>query len=431
MNFYDLIIKKRDGKVLSKEEIHWMIDEYTRGEIPEYQMAAMAMAIYFQGMEREETAQLAEAMAQSGQTMDLSSVPGIKVDKHSTGGVGDKVSLILIPLLASLGYRVAKMSGRGLGHTGGTIDKLECIPGFDTSLEQKRFFRQIQDIGMALAGQTHELAPADKKLYSLRDVTGTVDSIPLIASSIMSKKLAGGAQRIVLDVKVGDGAFMKDLEEATLLARTMVDIGRQLGRETMALLTSMDEPLGRAVGNSIEVNEAVAVLQGNGPDDVREVVLALAAATCAPDQNRDLEEIKKDLAQHLDSDAPWKAFCALIESQGGKAEFPLPLDQPLELKAKQGGYVTELRASRVGQSSVELGAGRKRLKDRIFHGVGIELHKKYGDRVEANETLATLYYCEESDVDRALELLEEAYTIGREKPVQRPKLYKYLEDNRS
>ncbi len=418
---YDLIVKKRDGGRLSEAEIGWLIREYVKGEIPDYQMAAFLMAVYFRGLDGEETTCLTLEMADSGERVDLSSLPGVVVDKHSTGGVGDTTTLVLAPWVAASGLPVAKMSGRGLGHTGGTVDKLESIPGFRTQLDQEEFLRTVREVGVAVTGQSPNLAPADGKLYALRDVTGTVDSIPLIASSIMSKKLAGGAQAIVLDVKVGAGAFMKDLTSARALAETMVEIGRSVGRSTVAVLTSMDQPLGNAVGNALEVLEAVATLRGEGPADLAELCLELGAhmlvlggrAEDVLEGRKILQELQRG-GQALDTFKRWVAV------QGGDPSFVdegLPLaPERVEVPAPHDGVVSGLNALAVGRAAAALGAGRARKGDPVDHGVGVLLRRKVGDVVEEGEPLAELYCRGGRGLEEARRLLEEAYTIAEEAP---------------
>jgi pyrimidine-nucleoside phosphorylase len=429
MRMVDLIQKKRDGGVLTKDEIEWIVRGYTQGAIPDYQMSALMMAIYLVGMNDEETAQLTLAMAHSGETLDLSGIHGIKVDKHSTGGVGDKTSLIVTPLVASVGVPVAKMSGRGLGHTGGTIDKLEAIPGFRVELTREQFIRNVNEIKLALVGQSGNLAPADKKMYALRDVTATVSCIPLIASSIMSKKIAAGADAIVLDVKVGAGAFMKDLEHARKLAETMVRIGRSLGRRTVAVLSDMDQPLGAEIGNASEVREAIAVLNGGGPEDLRAVCLTLAAHMAVlGGAYSDFAAAQEGLRQALDSGAAVEAFARFVAAQGGDPELVrrpelLPrAEREVPLPAAAGGFVEFIDAEKVGLAAMLLGAGRQTKEDAIDHAVGVTLLKKAGDRVEAGEPLAVLHVNGAGEAD-ALAMLEAAYRIGPAQPQAKPLIY--------
>ena len=398
MRAVDLILKKRNGNKLNKEEIDFMVSGYTNGDIPDYQMSAFLMAIYFEGMDDEEAALLTDSMLHSGEILDLSSISGIKVDKHSTGGVGDKTSLVVAPIVASLGIKVAKMSGRGLGHTGGTIDKLESIPGYNTSISIDEFISQVEEIGISIIGQTKNLAPADKKLYALRDVTGTVESIPLIASSIMSKKLASGADAIVLDVKVGSGAFMKDLESARHLARLMVEIGKKAGKKVVAILTNMDEPLGYAVGNNLEVIEAINTLNGKGPKDFTELCLiASAELIVAANLASDIDEGVKLAKKQIDNKKALDKFADLVRAQGGDESYIYHPDKfakasnIIEVKSTKAGYVVSIDALQIGNAAMQLGAGRKSLDDKINHRVGVVLNKKVGDKVEAGDTLAYIH----------------------------------------
>ena len=398
MRAVDLILKKRNGNKLNKEEIDFMVSGYTNGDIPDYQMSAFLMAIYFEGMDDEEAALLTDSMLHSGEILDLSSISGIKVDKHSTGGVGDKTSLVVAPIVASLGIKVAKMSGRGLGHTGGTIDKLESIPGYNTSISIDEFISQVEEIGISIIGQTKNLAPADKKLYALRDVTGTVESIPLIASSIMSKKLASGADAIVLDVKVGSGAFMKDLESARHLARLMVEIGKKAGKKVVAILTNMDEPLGYAVGNNLEVIEAINTLNGKGPKDFTELCLiASAELIVAANLASDIDEGVKLAKNQIDNKKALDKFADLVRAQGGDESYIYHPDKfakasnIIEVKSTKAGYVVSIDALQIGNAAMQLGAGRKSLDDKINHRVGVVLNKKVGDKVEAGDTLAYIH----------------------------------------
>lgn len=419
---YDLIEKKKRGGTLSGEEIAWMIRGFVKEEIPDYQMAAMLMAICFQGMDREETAYLTMEMEHSGETADLSGIRGVKVDKHSTGGVGDKTTLVVGPVVAACGVKVAKMSGRGLGHTGGTIDKLEAIPGFTTSLRPEEFFRLVNENGIAVAGQTGNLVPADKKLYALRDVTATVDSIPLIASSIMSKKLAAGSDGIVLDVKTGSGAFMKTLEDSAALAETMVDIGKRAGKKCSALITDMDVPLGEAIGNMLEVQEAARTLQGGGPEDLKTICLRLAAHMLETAGKGNLETCM-DMARAAIADgSAWNTFLNMVKGQGGDVTClldPAQAEKPrfsFLLKAESDGFVTGMDAEGCGVASMLLGAGRARKEDSIDYSAGILLKKKYGDPVKKGDVLAQLYT---SDADRfpaAAERLRQAYEFGVNPP---------------
>ncbi|GGK15251.1 pyrimidine-nucleoside phosphorylase [Caldalkalibacillus thermarum] len=433
MRMVDLIQKKRDGFALSKEEIHFIIEGYTQGTIPDYQMAALAMAIYFRGMDSQETSHLTMAMVQSGETIDLSPIKGIKVDKHSTGGVGDKTSLIVAPLVATVGVPVAKMSGRGLGHTGGTIDKLESIEGFQTELTPEQFFRNVNEIKLALVGQSGNLAPADKKLYALRDVTATVNSIPLIASSIMSKKLASGADAIVLDVKTGSGAFMKKLEDAKALAEAMVSIGKELNRQTIAVISDMNQPLGYEVGNANEVREAIEVLKGEGEAGLTKLCLTIAAyMTVAGQIYPDFDSAYEELDKVLRSGQALETFKRFVQAQGGNTEQiddPEKLPQAsfhVELKAEEDGYVTQIDAEAVGVAAMLLGAGRATKEDTIDHAVGITLRKKVGDPVQKGEVLAVLHSNSEQPA-ASINRLKQAIVIGKEKVNKLPLIYDVLQ----
>lgn len=398
MRMIDIIEKKRNGKELATEEINFFVKGYTEGTIPDYQASALAMAIYFQDMSDREIADLTMAMVHSGETLDLSAIHGIKVDKHSTGGVGDTTTLVLAPLVAALGVPVAKMSGRGLGHTGGTIDKLESIQGFHVEITTDQFIDLVNREKVAIIGQTAELAPADKKLYALRDVTATVDSIPLIASSIMSKKIAAGADAIVLDVTTGAGAFMKNEEDAIRLAETMVRIGNHVGRKTMAVISDMSQPLGYAIGNALEVKEAIDTLKGEGPDDLTELVLALGSQMVVlAGKATTLEEARNMLKEAIASGAGLAKFKKFVANQGGD---PSVIDHPeklpqakyaIDLPAITSGYVSQMVADQIGVAAMMLGAGRATKEDKIDFAVGIVLRKKVGDRVEAGEPLATIY----------------------------------------
>ncbi|AEG61241.1 pyrimidine-nucleoside phosphorylase [Desulforamulus ruminis] len=425
MRMYDIILKKRRGGTLSAAEIDFFIQGYTRGDVPDYQAAALTMAIFFQGLEPEETADLTLAMARSGDRADLSSLPGVKVDKHSTGGVGDKTTLVLGPLVAAAGVPVAKMSGRGLGHTGGTIDKLEAIPGFRVSMDNRSFLEQVRRINLAVVAQTGHLAPADKKLYALRDVTATVDSIPLIAASVMSKKIAAGADAIVLDVKVGSGAFMKKLEDAFNLARTMVDIGNQVGRKTVALVTNMDQPLGYAVGNALEVREAIATLKGQGPEDLRELCLQLGSEMLVlAGMAEDPPAARTRLEQIIDSGAALNKFKEFVAAQGGNPEVAdreelLPAAAVLyPVQAKLDGYIAEIQAEQIGLAAMALGAGRATKEDVIDLAVGIVLKKKIGDKISAGETLADLHAQKDMDLTAVEQMIQQAFTINGAPPAQ-------------
>lgn len=425
MNMYDLIMKKKRGAELSSEEIEWMITGYTKGMIPDYQMSAMLMAICFNGMSTEETKNLTISMADSGDRLDLSEIRGIKIDKHSTGGVGDKTSLVLAPLVASLGVPVAKMSGRGLGHTGGTIDKLESFTGFSTSLSTEQFIRNVNDIHIAVAGQTANLAPADKKLYALRDVTGTVDQMSLIASSIMSKKLASGADGIVLDVKCGDGAFMKDKASAIALAQEMVGIGKLAGKKMAAVISDMDQPLGYAVGNVLEVKEAIDTLKGKGPKDLEELVLTLGTYMVLMAKHAETaEQARKMLEASLFDGSAFETFCRFVEAQGGQdkeARNPelLPKASIIrEVSSIKGGYVEKIMTEEIGRISLLLGGGRETKESEIDLTVGIVLMKKRGDCVREGEPLAVIHANDEEKFSAAAERLRKAYLITDERPAQ-------------
>ena len=429
MHMYDLITRKKHGAALTDEEIAFMIDGYVKGEIPDYQMAAMLMAIWFSGMTDHETAELTQVMARSGDQIDLSAISGRTVDKHSTGGVGDKTTLIACPLVAACGGKIAKMSGRGLGHTGGTVDKLAAIPGYRTELTREEFFHTVETCGISLIGQSGNLAPADKKLYALRDVTATVDSIPLIASSIMSKKLAAGASAILLDVKTGSGAFMKTQEDAIRLARTMVAIGEEAGRHTVALITDMDVPLGCGIGNSIEVRESAAVLRGEGPADLREVSLALAANMLFL-IGKGTPAACRALAERAIADGSALAtLCRMVRAQGGDARVltgetdfeAAPFSR--EVCAPRAGFVTRMDAEAIGEVSVVLGAGRETKESVIDPAAGLILHRKYGDAVQAGEPLATLCTARQETLAEAAQRYGAAITIGEARPAPRPLIF--------
>lgn len=423
MRMYDLIEKKKTGGVLSTEEISWMISSYTDGEIPDYQMSAMTMAICFQGLNEKETLDLTIAMRDSGDCLDLSEIYGVKADKHSTGGVGDKTSLVLTPIIASLGLPVAKMSGRGLGHTGGTIDKLECFPGFTTALSETQFIENVNRMKLAIAGQTANLAPADKKLYALRDVTATVDQMSLIASSIMSKKLAAGSDVIILDVKTGSGAFMKKLEDAKELAKTMVRIGTMAGKKTAAVITDMDQPLGNAVGNSVEVIEAIEALSGRGPKDLMEVVNALGSRMLVLSHAAtDVAEARSQMEESIASGAAKEKLAEFVAAQGGDASYVWDTDKfpkaayTLEVPAVSAGFVQRIDAEAIGNACMMLGGGRETKESVIDLSVGIYLTKKKGDMVEAGESVATVYANDIVKAEAAIQKIQNAYTIGDAKP---------------
>ena len=465
MRMYDIIEKKKRGGILCREEIAWMVQGFVRGNIPDYQMSAMLMAIYFQGMEDGEITDLTLEMAHSGDMVDLSPIQGVKVDKHSTGGVGDKTTLIAGPLAAACGVKVAKMSGRGLGHTGGTVDKLESIPGFRTEIPREEFFRIVNEHGIAVIGQSGNLVPADKKLYALRDVTATVDSIPLIASSIMSKKLAAGSDGIVLDVKTGSGAFMKDLASSRRLAEKMVAIGRQAGKRCCALITNMDVPLGRAVGNALEMREAIETLMGRGTEDLVQVSTELAALMvwigsepggCSGKAQRTegwadvrgseagkgigfsqaeeagLARARERVAEALKTGAGLRVLADMAEAQGGDPRCvwePERLhvgDKRLEVKAQSDGYLGHMDTEAVGIASVLLGAGRSRKEDALDYGAGIMLHKKYGDPVRAGETIGVLYASREELLEPAAKKFLSACAIEKERPEPEPLIYEMV-----
>ena len=418
MRMFDIIAKKRDGGVLSREELEFAVMGFVNGQVPDYQMSALLMAIYLKGMTEKETAQLTDVMAHSGDMVDLSSISGIKADKHSTGGVGDKTTLVLAPIVAACGVKIAKMSGRGLGHTGGTVDKMEAVPGTQTAVDRERFFAQVNEIGISVIGQSGNLAPADKKMYALRDVTATIGCVPLIASSIMSKKLAAGSDCILLDVKTGNGAFMKTLDDSIELAKAMVSIGQHNGRKVAALITDMDTPLGHNIGNSLEVIESVEVLKGHGPADLTEVCYQLAANMLYLAGKGSLEECRRMAEEAVASGAAYEKLKLMFAAQGGdvsvlddpekfqKAKFSRPL------LAGESGYLVRMNTEMVGNASVGLGAGRITKEDVIDFAAGIVLHKKTGDKVEKGECLATLYADHEEKFDAAEEMFRAALTFG-------------------
>lgn len=433
MRMVDLIIKKRNGFELSDEEIRFWIEGYTKGDIPDYQSSAMQMAILFRGMNDREVATLTDCMEHSGEVLDLSNLKGVKVDKHSTGGVGDKTSLVLGPMVAACGATVAKLSGRGLGHTGGTLDKLESIPGLTIAIEGKRFEKQVNKIGLAIAGQTAHLVPADKKMYALRDVTGTVESIPLIAASVMSKKLASGCDAILLDVTVGEGAFMKNMEDARKLAKIMVGIGNRLGRDTRAVLSDMSEPLGMAVGNSLEVKEAIAALHGEGPKDLMELCYTAGAIMLVQaNEAKDLKEGRKKLEEAINSGAAFEKFLAMVKEQGGDTSYILhPEKFPMAkriipIHSEKDGYVHSLDALAIGVSSMKLGGGRETLEDKIDMTAGIVLNKKVGHKVAKGELLATAYTNKEN-VDDVLRDIKAAFVIKDEVKEELPVIREIIE----
>ncbi|MBR2626793.1 MAG: pyrimidine-nucleoside phosphorylase [Peptococcaceae bacterium] len=432
MRACDIIARKRDGLEHSREELEFFISGYVKGDIGDEQMAAWLMAVYFQGLNREETQILTDFMMHSGDIIDLSGIQGIVVDKHSTGGVGDKTTLVLAPLVASAGVPVAKLSGRGLGFTGGTIDKLEAIPGFQTSIPSEQFLNQVNEIGLAVAGQTASLVLADKKMYALRDITATVESIPLISSSIMSKKLASGANRIVLDVKFGSGAFMQNKEDAELLARTMVNIGNGLGRKTVAVLSSMEEPLGYAVGNALEVQEAIDTLQGYGPADFTELCLTLAGQMIyLGDKAASAEDGYKLAEELLKSGAAMEKFEQMVTAQGGSLKQAMAQAQyQHEVQASQSGVVQSITALDIGHASMLLGAGRETKASAIDLSAGIVLKKKVGDTVQQGEPLAVLYYNDAyaHRVQDAADELQQAYTIGHADAQKEPLIWKIISE---
>lgn len=420
MRMVDIIEKKRDGQVLTKEEIEFFITGYTNGDIPDYQASSLAMAVFFQDMNDEERAALTMAMVNSGDVIDLSDIHGTKVDKHSTGGVGDTTTLVLAPLVAAVGVPVAKMSGRGLGHTGGTIDKLESVEGFHVEISEEKFVKLVNEAKVAVIGQTGNLTPADKKLYGLRDVTGTVNSIPLIASSIMSKKIAAGADAIVLDVKTGNGAFMKTLEDAEALAHAMVSIGNNVGRNTMAIISDMGQPLGHAIGNALEVKEAIETLQGKGPEDLTELVMTLGSQmVVVGGKAKDLEEARALLEKAIQDGSALESFRTFLENQDGDGSVvddvsKLPQAKyQVALPAESFGFVTEIVANEMGVASMMLGAGRQTKDDDIDLSVGLVLHKKVGDRVDEGEPLLTIHSNREN-VDDVIEKLNQSITVSEQ-----------------
>lgn len=432
MRMYDLIMKKRNGEELTKEEIEFMIEGYTKEEIPDYQMAAFLMAVYFKGMTDSETAELTLAMANSGDIMDLSEIEGLKADKHSTGGVGDKTSLVLGPMVAALGVPVAKMSGRGLGHTGGTIDKLESFPGFSTDLTKEQFVQNVNSIKMAIIGQTADLAPADKKLYALRDVTATVDNLSLIASSIMSKKLAAGSDVIVLDVKTGNGAFMKKEADALALAREMVKIGTNAGKETVAIISDMDQPLGFSVGNALEVKEAIDTLNGDGAKDLLELAVVLGSYMLVGTKKAEnIEEAREKLLGTIENKSALKKLEEFVEAQGGdtRAIYDTELlpkaSIVMEIKAEEDGFVEKIETEEIGMVSLLLGGGRETKESEIDLSVGLILHKKIGDKVKEGEVLATMYGNDLKKMETARERFLQTYSFSKT-PVAKSAFIKWI-----
>lgn len=426
MRMYDIIKNKRDGGKLSKEEIDFFVKGYTAGEIPDYQASALCMAIYFRGMDDEETTNLTLAIAASGDKVDLSGINGVKVDKHSTGGVGDKTSLIIAPIVASYGVKVAKMSGRGLGHTGGTIDKLEAIDGYQTSIDKKEFFRIVNEVGVSIIGQSGNLAPADKKLYALRDVTATVDSLPLIVSSIMGKKLAAGADCILLDVKTGSGGFMKTLEDSTKLAKSMVEIGHLAGKKVIALITDMDVPLGKAIGNSLEVIEAVETLRGEGPEDLTEICIDIAANMLYMAGKGTVKECEALAKKAIADGSALQTLVKMVHAQGGNEKLLLDTSQfkkaayDYEVKAQKSGYIEHVDTESYGMASLALGAGRAKKEDPIDYSAGITLEKKTGDFVKEGDVIAVLHTNKPESVKEAEERILKATEISSEPVEKKP-----------
>lgn len=433
MRMVDIIVKKRTGHELTNEEIDFFVKGFTNGEIPDYQASSLAMAILFRGMNKREIGKLTDAMLHSGETIDLSMINGIKVDKHSTGGVGDKTSLVLGPLVSSCGVKLAKMSGRGLGHTGGTLDKLESIPGVRIDIDKNGFIKQVNEIGIAIVGQTGSLVPADKKLYALRDVTGTVESIPLIASSIMSKKLASGSDTILLDVKFGNGAFMKTLEDARQLAHTMVDIGDELKRDTRAIITDMNEPLGLAIGNNLEVIEAINTLKGKGPKDLVELCTKAGAIMLLQAKKvNSVEEGLKLINEKLENGEALDKLAALVTYQGGDSSYiyhpeKFPKAQfIIEVKSKKDGYIKEINALEIGEAAMKLGAGRATKEDAIDPTAGIILNKKVGDRVSLDEVLCTIY-TNKCDYENLIEEICESFKLSDNEVDTNPIIYEVIQ----
>lgn len=427
MNIIDIINKKRLKQELTKEEIDFVITNMLNGNIKDYQISSLLMAIVLNGMNIQETINLTDAMIKSGDVIDLSNVNGIVVDKHSTGGVGDKVTLVLAPILASLGLKVAKMSGRGLGHTGGTIDKLEAIKGYQVEISQEQFIKQVNENNIAVISQTGNLAPADKKLYALRDVTGTVESIPLIAASIMSKKIASGANFIILDVKVGNGALMKNLDDATSLAYTMIEIGKKYNRKVLCVLTNMDEPLGLAIGNSLEVKEAIEALKGNGPSDLNEIVYTMASLVLKNAKNISFEQAYNEVVDAINKQLGYNKFMELIRLQNGNIELLNVSNNILNIKSIKSGYIKSIDALKLGNLARNLGAGRLTKEDIIDYEVGFRLTKKVGDFVSVGDSLVEVYYNKPLENSFEEEVLNNIYEIVSE-PVEKPKLiYKIIE----
>lgn len=429
MRMYDIIKKKRDGQELSAEEIRWFVDGYSKGDIPDYQAAALCMAIYFKDMTIRETTDLTLAVRDSGEKLDFSAVNGIRVDKHSTGGVGDKTSFVVAPIVASLGIKVAKMSGRGLGHTGGTVDKLESIDGFKTTLSEEDFIKQVNEIGIAIIGQSKQLAPADKKLYALRDVTATVDSMPLIASSIMGKKLAADDDCIVLDVKTGSGSFMKSIEDSKKLASIMVDIGKRSGKKMTALITDMDRPLGNAIGNSLEVIEAIETLKGNGPKDLYDLSIALSANMLYLAGKGEYSRCEEMAKMSISDGTALAKLTEMVKAQGGNGDYIVNTDNfkkagyAYSVLSENAGYIQSVNAEAYGLASLNLGAGRSKIEDKIDYTAGIILKKKTGDFVQKGEEIATLYANDKKLFERSKEIILNATKTGEEKPQPRPLIF--------
>lgn len=432
MRMYDIIKKKRDGGTLTTEEIEFFVNGYTDGSIPDYQASALTMAIYFQGMDSRETVDLTLAMAHSGDMMDLSSIAGETVDKHSTGGVGDKTTLIVAPIVAALGCKVAKMSGRGLGHTGGTVDKLEAIPGFRVELPPEMFFRQVDDIGISVIGQSGNLTPADKKLYALRDVTATVESTPLIAASIISKKLAGGSKNIVLDVKCGSGAFMKTPEDAEELAKVMVDIGNKAGRKTTAVITNMDIPLGNNIGNILEVQEAIEILGGRGPEDLRRLCITLAAIMYSSCTGAEIHDAESRVVEVIENGDALKKFADMVRYQGGDSNLifhPESFEHSkftYEIKATREGFIEAMDTEKIGIASAILGAGREKKGDSIDYKAGIIIEMKTGDYCNIGDTLATLCTDKEDKIKAAEETYLSALRFSAIEPASQKLIYEII-----
>ena len=433
MRMYDIIKKKRDGLALTEQEIHFFIDGYVKGEIPDYQAAAFLMAVYYKGMNLDETRALTFAVRDSGVTLDFSNIDGIRVDKHSTGGVGDKTSLVVAPIVASLGVKVAKMSGRGLGHTGGTIDKLEAIPGFQTDLSEEEFISIVNDLGVCIVGQSHELAPADKKLYALRDVTATVDCLPLIVSSIMGKKLAADDDCIVLDVKTGSGAFCKTVEESVRLASVMVDIGKSAGKKMLALITDMDRPLGANIGNSLEVIEAINTLNGNGPEDFTEVCLILATNMIYLAGKGTMEECEAMVKKAIADGSALETLAKMVKAQHGDERVIYNPDlfekakYSREVKADKSGYIVRVDTEGYGVASLLLGAGRNTKEESIDFSAGITLVKKTGDKVEEGDVIAVMFTNDENRFPSAVDRFMKSTEIGQDKPEERPLVFERVE----